>query len=118
MSNYGANMPPSATAGAYSGNGMPPYGANMPPSLTAGAYSGNGMPPYGMQAPAEYYPNASIKGAPFYTSPASYGPYPTGYSPMHYGHMKPAPVYAGAATCSVGVILVLYILLVIILRTI
>jgi hypothetical protein len=104
---------------------MSNYGANMPPSLTAGAYSGNGMPPYGMQAATEHYPNANIKHAPMYTSPMSYSPYPMGgYGPMHHGmhhmyhgHVKAVPVYAAAGAYSAGMILVLYILLVIILRS-
>jgi hypothetical protein len=100
------------------------YGANnMPPSATAGAYTG-GMPHY----PNVNIKNAPMY-APTYTSPAAYAPpsgypYPMDYPAMHYHyhhHHKHAPVYAAAAACgglgtSSGVILVLFILLVIITR--
>jgi hypothetical protein len=106
MSSFGANnMPPSATAGAYTG-GMPHYpnaNINLAPTYTS---------------PAMY--------APTYTSPESYGPYPMEYPSMHYHHHyhhKHAPVYAAAAAygglgTTSGVILVLFILLVIISRAI
>jgi hypothetical protein len=137
MSNYGANMPPSATAGAYSGNGMPSYGMNAQagpypyypnasmqnaPTYTSPAYMSpdNIAPTYTSPAytsPANMAPTytspaytSPANKSPMYTSPAYYGPSPMGYSPMSHG---PKHVAAG---CSAGVILVLYILLLIILR--
>lgn len=94
---------------------MSNYANNMSPTATAGAHMGMGMPSYGMQPNAEISPWAN--NPPTYTSPAAY-PHTMGYSPMHCGPMKPAPVYAAAAACgySAGSILVLFILLVIISR--
>jgi hypothetical protein len=90
MANY-SNMPPTATAGAFSPAGMMPTNAwanNAPPMYTS----------------------------PAYTSPAYTDPYSMG---MYYG---PKPVLAAAVACcgagSIGIILVLFILLVIITRTI
>jgi hypothetical protein len=101
---------------------MPHYASNMPPTATAGAYSGMGMPSYGMQANAQISPNVYANIPPTYTSPAYISPAeypPMGYGPMPYGPM-PVPVYAAVASCgggtSAGIILVLFILLVIIGR--
>jgi hypothetical protein len=93
---------------------MSNYGNNMPPSATMGAYSNMAMPVYGMQSNA-----APAYTSPAFYGPANVSPYPMGYSPMWYGPKHPvytaAAVYGAASPT--GMILVLFILLVIIGRT-
>jgi hypothetical protein len=91
---------------------MSSFGANMPPVATGGVHLGMD----------HHYPNANIYAAPTYTSPVSYAPPPAAYhyhshSHMGYAPMAYAPVKAAAVGVSSGVALVLFILLVIILRS-
>jgi hypothetical protein len=125
MPHYANNLPPTATAGAYSGmqpnvspwaNNAPTYTspaytsplANNAPTYTSPAYTS----PWANNAPMYTSPTYT---SPEYTSPADYSPMGYGHvhSHMHYGHMK-SSAYGGAS--SVGIILVLFILLVIISR--